>query len=153
MTEKKSCSKCEQEKALDQFSRNRTRKSGLEYECKACRYERSSAWARANPEKNRKGAHDSHVRHPDTKRSYNLQMRYNINLVHFDQRLESQGGVCALCGRPPTSGKPFVVDHNHQTGQIRGLIHRQCNIALGALGDDPVQAAEMLLRYASLTQR
>jgi hypothetical protein len=55
--------------------------------------------------------------------------------------LEAQGGVCAICKRPPgdtfSRVKNFVipellqVDHDHVTGLIRGLLCKQCNLVLG----------------------
>ena len=46
--------------------------------------------------------------------------------------LEAQGGKCALCGLPiATAADPAVGDHNHDTGQMRGVLHRSCNSLLG----------------------
>ena len=48
-----------------------------------------------------------------------------------------QGGVCAICGKPIEMGKQqgnktdYVVDHDHNTGEIRGVLHRSCNSAEG----------------------
>jgi hypothetical protein len=41
---------------------------------------------------------------------------------------EGQSGVCAICGRPP-GAKRLDVDHNHETGKIRGLLCGSCNRA------------------------
>lgn len=61
---------------------------------------------------------------------------------------EQQGGVCACCGNDPTAhfktGRPtLVVDHDHETGVIRGLLCSPCNRAIGHLGDsvEGLQAA------------
>ena len=54
-------------------------------------------------------------------------------------KLEAEsGGVCAICGREVK----LFVDHNHDTGEIRGLLCMLCNTAIGKLRDDP----RMLLR-------
>lgn len=45
--------------------------------------------------------------------------------------LAAQGGVCALCGLPVRPGDPAVGDHDHATGQMRGVLHRSCNSLLG----------------------
>ena len=50
--------------------------------------------------------------------------------------LEQQGGVCAICGRPPRPDISFHVDHDHATGQIRGLTCFPCNNALGLMQED-----------------
>lgn len=43
----------------------------------------------------------------------------------------AQPQVCALCGSPATAKNPFVADHDHKTGHLRGLLHRGCNAMLG----------------------
>lgn len=63
--------------------------------------------------------------------------RYNLTLIEWFMLLEYQSYCCALCGKPlnyrQTGGrsKRIVVDHNHMTGEVRGLIHVYCNVALG----------------------
>lgn len=46
-----------------------------------------------------------------------------------------QGGLCAICGKPVDLSIPKegVVDHNHMTGEIRGVLHRSCNAAEGKI--------------------
>lgn len=41
--------------------------------------------------------------------------------------------VCELCGGPFTEKNPRVVDHDHTTGEIRGVLHRGCNAMLGVI--------------------
>lgn len=50
---------------------------------------------------------------------------------------EVQGGACPLCGRPIdlTIKGEGVVDHNHDTGEIRGILHRSCNAAEGKVAN------------------
>lgn len=50
-----------------------------------------------------------------------------------------QDGRCAICSttEPGHGHVVFVVDHCHQTGKVRGLLCRNCNAAIGLLGDDP----------------
>ena len=51
--------------------------------------------------------------------------------------LEAQDGVCAICGKTPQQNiKRLYVDHDHETGDVRGLLCQQCNIGLGAFRDD-----------------
>jgi hypothetical protein len=57
-----------------------------------------------------------------------------MSRADYDALLESQGGVCAVCGKP--SKKTLCVDHCHSTGTIRGLLCRKCNLGLGCLADD-----------------
>lgn len=56
--------------------------------------------------------------------------RYGIGKKHWESMLEAQGYACALCPATPTA-----VDHDHTTGEVRGLLCMQCNIKLAVLDD------------------
>lgn len=68
--------------------------------------------------------------------------RYGITLEQYEQMLEAQGGVCAICGRPERSKvykhgpRSLAVDHGHETGRIRGLLCFSCNTNLGKFDHD-----------------
>lgn len=81
--------------------------------------------------------------HPEAARRHHLRLEYGITPEDYDRMFEEQRGVCAICGLPPTE-KVFVVDHDHLTGKVRGLLHRTCNSAIGIFNDDPA-----LLRKAA----
>lgn len=49
--------------------------------------------------------------------------------------LASQDGVCAICGTAP-AGQALALDHCHDTGKIRGLLCKHCNLGLGLFKDD-----------------
>mgnify|MGYP006405797549 CR=1 FL=1 len=49
------------------------------------------------------------------------------------------GGVCQICGK---SDESLCVDHDHETGHVRGVLCRRCNRAIGQLGD----TREMLMK-------
>jgi hypothetical protein len=51
----------------------------------------------------------------------------------FDSLVLAQGGCCAICGRKAV-GK-FNIDHDHNTGEVRGLLCGPCNRGIGLLGD------------------
>ena len=50
--------------------------------------------------------------------------------------LEAQNGVCAICGEARPEERTLHVDHDHETGAIRGLLCVRCNNAIGDLRDD-----------------
>lgn len=56
---------------------------------------------------------------------------YGITLEQFEELSRQQGGACAICGTVPYYGKSLCVDHNHDTGYIRGLLCINCNTAIG----------------------
>ena len=71
--------------------------------------------------------------------------QYGFSYSEYVAMFAKQNGLCALCGEPPTE-KLLVVDHNHQTNKVRGLLHRSCNSAIGILGDN-VEGLERALKY------
>ncbi len=62
--------------------------------------------------------------------------------------IKLQNGVCGICHRSP-GDRLFDEDHDHATGEIRGLLCRSCNTALGKLGD----SAETLRRAATYLEK
>lgn len=81
-------------------------------------------------------------RNPRRAKSNDLRRSYGITLEDYEALLEAQNGVCAICGDPEKTkdkdGGPrkMPVDHDHETGVIRGLLCTPCNRALGMLKDD-----------------
>ena len=85
-----------------------------------------------------------------------LKHKYGLSIEQYDRMFLEQNGVCAICGNPPApTGKPqqtrLHVDHDHQTGQIRGLLCRACNHGIGSLRDSTaiLQSAISYLENAS----
>lgn len=60
-----------------------------------------------------------------TKRKWNLSAHYRITPDEFDALFAKQNGKCAICGVAPQ--RP-VVDHDHETKKIRGILCHGCNI-------------------------
>lgn len=65
---------------------------------------------------------------------------------------QRQGNVCAICGKPETvkrkgTTKRLSIDHNHKTGEIRGLLCSRCNMKLGVLENvEFVEKANLYLK-------
>jgi hypothetical protein len=70
---------------------------------------------------------------PMRRRRWHLKGRYNITPEQYDEILASQGGVCAICEDVCKTGRRLAVDHDHETGRVRGLLCANCNIAIGKL--------------------
>ena len=60
--------------------------------------------------------------------------KYGLSVTEWNEMLIHQSGRCAICLLPMRS--PHV-DHNHQTGEVRGLLCNHCNRGLGAFYDSP----------------
>jgi IMP dehydrogenase len=61
--------------------------------------------------------------------------RYNLTIEEWDILLKKQNGVCAICKEPEKSRSRLLVDHDHYTQEVRGLLCNRCNWVLGFLGD------------------
>ena len=95
---------------------------------------------RKNPEKARKLSRQYRKNNPEqVKESQRKNHLKKYNLSHEDwlKMWESQDGRCAICGEPFARQSDACVDHNHETGEIRGLLCMQCNVGLGSFNDNP----------------
>lgn len=73
-----------------------------------------------------------------------LKRLYGIELEQYEALLSKQNGKCAICEGPPTKGKKLCVDHDHQTGAVRGLLCHDCNVAIGKFKE-----SEMIVKKAA----
>ena len=118
----KRCKACSVTKDISEFYPVRTRNT-TDHICKECRKADSNArWAAKTPEQKY-----------DAQRNTRLKQRYGITLDEYNERLERQGSRCAICPKPAAENPHGVlhVDHNHETGVVRGLLCVGCNSALG----------------------
>ena len=66
-----------------------------------------------------------------------LQKKYGITLTEWNLRFDDQEGCCAICGVHQSELKRvLVVDHDHETDKVRGLLCTPCNTSLGRFGDN-----------------
>lgn len=66
-----------------------------------------------------------------------VKHRYGLDPRDYHAMVERQGNLCAICRLPCLSRKRLSVDHDHDSGVIRGLLCNDCNTTLGKFGDDP----------------
>jgi hypothetical protein len=59
-----------------------------------------------------------------------------MTIEQYDAMLEAQGGGCFICGRPPRDDISLHVDHDHSTGEVRGILCFCCNNALADFHED-----------------
>jgi hypothetical protein len=128
-------------------------RDGHRNECKACnlqqRHEkyrsdpakeirRVEQWRKDNP--GRYAAYQKQRRsRPNVKaadRAGHLRRKFGLTPEEYEARLAAQGGVCAICERQPAKGRQLDIDHDHQTGEVRGLVCNSCNQGLGLFGED-----------------
>lgn len=61
---------------------------------------------------------------------------YGLTVADYDDLVAAQDGRCRICGEPPARGR-LVIDHDHETGRMRGLLCDECNTVLGLADDNP----------------
>lgn len=121
--------------------RNRARKNAVERQRRLTgkKNEQNRAWHRRNREKVSAYARAYRVQNAERLRDYFYQRRYGISLKEYAIRLAEQNGVCAICkGKNPPGrrARRLGVDHDHKTGEARGLLCDACNQVLGLMNDD-----------------
>lgn len=68
---------------------------------------------------------------------YNLMQRYGITLEEKKSIFDLQNGVCGICGKDNHGGKNWHIDHNHVTGEVRGILCSGCNVMIAHAHDNP----------------
>jgi hypothetical protein len=86
-------------------------------------------------------------------KDYYLKHHYGISLEQYRAILEAQGGACKICSATFDTAKlkPHI-DHNHDTGKVRGLLCNCCNIAVGMIKEN-IPAAMALVAYLENDRR
>jgi hypothetical protein len=117
------CSTCQCTKPKDQFGKNSRRKDGISWYCKSCAKKHSKE-------------HNDFLR----------PGKYGITPEELAALEVRAGGACEICGKRA----PTQIDHDHQTGFVRGLLCRRCNTSLGQFGDtiNGLRRAVDYLEYA-----
>ncbi len=163
----KPCSKCGEYKPFSEFDKKRTGRIGYVSQCHQCRNIWRRQHEKENPEFVRRRTQKWKQRlkeDEDLRKRQNIsslhnhrQRKYNCSTEAYAALLETQKGVCAICGKPETarnrSGeiRTLAVDHDHVTGEIRGLLCFRCNTKLAVLEDQEfVDAANAYLAKAKV---
>ena len=87
-----------------------------------------------------------HVLVKEKRKIQRLKRMYGMSLEEFTQLFNSQNNVCAICKGTEWKNKRPYVDHNHITGEIRGIICHKCNIAIGMIKED-INIAQSIIQY------
>lgn len=139
----KRCSACRCDKPESEFHRDRAKRDGLAASCKICSLARARKWYRENPEAVKKTKRKWSRENPEKRQRSQHKHRYGVSSERYNQMLLEQGGVCAICGQPDPR-QNLSVDHNHVTGEVRGLLCHRCNRCLGAFQDREDLLAEAI---------
>lgn len=98
-------------------------------------------WKKNNSERVNKLNKQWRDEHPDiiktARQKCRLKQNFNISLEVYYEMLEKQNHCCAICGKHENKlKKRLAIDHNHKTGEIRGLLCSNCNLAISLFDDD-----------------
>lgn len=116
------CIHCKLQKPIADFDTHSA--GGPRNVCKECRRAACRFYDALNPDVKQRNGRARVLR------------QYGLTVAQYDQMLDSQGGVCKLCGSPPKRNR-LCVDHCHRTGNVRGLLCPFCNRMLGNWKDNP----------------
>jgi hypothetical protein len=127
----KICRTCNETKELTEFHKAKVNVDGLENRCKPCK--------------------QAYQTHPDRRAArarrawkYNIKVKYGMVPEDYHKLVEEQGNKCGACGDTWEElvnhvFERWCVDHNHNTGEVRGLLCNGCNAALGHAQDNPIR--------------
>lgn len=99
--------------------------------CRPCK----RAYNAAYREQNREAMRERERRRPPKTRAQRRRanvVKYGISVEDYEMLYDRQQGMCAICFSPRDT---LFIDHDHKTGQVRGLLCGNCNTALGMLRD------------------
>jgi hypothetical protein len=130
----RTCSGCGERKLVSEFS-----KGGQYRNCRPCTAAYAKEWrARdGNLDRVREGQRRTYARHSQKYGIRMLKTKFGVTEDDFNSMFERQAGRCACCGRHQTEFKRRLsVDHDHQTGVVRGLLCSGCNTAIGQVREN-----------------
>jgi hypothetical protein len=142
----KRCKKCGEAKPLDAFYRDSVARDAHRPECKNCTSARRKAWYQANREREiarvvawqqrNRERYNAKLRayrraNPEVGRADHLNRAFGLTLDEFERLLAAQSGGCAICGSRSRGNISLHVDHDHESGLVRGLLCVRCNNGLG----------------------
>lgn len=130
----------------NEFEQNPKYRQGVQKYCSVnCQ---AKFWRDSNPDKvkeiNRKYRKSNPEKVALKQRRCSLKRKYGITLDDYNSMLEAQGGRCAICGEE--KAETLSVDHDHETGKVRGLLCAHCNHVVG-FARDKIELLESTIRY------
>ena len=136
----KTCTGCRQTKPLTEFFSRGGKLSHLyKSQCKLCMQTKRQQWANENRD------HLNDWRRNNWVTKNRRLRRRGATQQMYDVMYEAQRGCCALCNEPEEKFAWLCIDHDHDTGKIRGLLCPNCNRGIGLLRDN----ADLLRKAAT----
>jgi hypothetical protein len=131
MTYIKRCPSCNEDKASEEYSYDKSKADGCGAYCKECRRKKSKV---------RQQKYSTELR------SYQRKIKYGMSDEEWNLLFDSQGNKCAICPATTHGNKNWHIDHDHSTGKVRGLLCHNCNLMLGHAKDN-VDTLSAAIKY------
>lgn len=150
MKHTKKCSRCHISKPLESFCKHRGMIDGHNNNCKEC----VKKYTEENKEKIRKYKSDYYYANREKcierDRKNHLKRKYNVTVEWYEEQLKKQNGQCKICGTTDGRGISSLlhVDHNHETGKVRGLLCQSCNTGIGLFKEN-TELLEKAIQYVN----
>lgn len=153
MDKTKVCGHCKKRKKLSEFSTNPCHKDGINNWCKTCVSDYNKKWRIEHTKKYKEYKRKYWEKNKEVlkkkRQEYKRKNKIAIKIGKIQHRLKISkneatrlynltiNGVCAICGKPESLSRQSIsIDHNHNTGKIRGLLCSKCNTAIGYFGEN-----------------
>lgn len=126
----KVCSSCKEEKDVSAYYSRKISVDGLRGQCKKCEKRYGSKW------------------HKEGRwRDWHYRRSYGISEGSVGRLLLTQGSKCAICSSHlDFPSRKTHLDHDHKTGEVRGILCSRCNTGLGKFNDS-IETLEKAIRY------
>lgn len=136
----KTCARCGDDKPVAEFGPSKSHGDGLYPWCRPCK----RAYMRGRYSE-RSREHDRRVR---------TRLKYGMSYEEAVDRFGERCGICGSSSARDGRSTRLCIDHDHETGDVRGLLCGPCNRGIGYLADDPerLDAAARYLRGGDVTR-
>lgn len=176
MFEIRTCISCKKEKVLEEFRKVNDRKSGRSRTCKECHNiycrllnnetrkkkvisddgfktckfcDKSKDMTNFHKNPITKDGRTNYCRECSTVLAFQRRIKkdYGMTIEDYNDFFEIQDGRCAICNKHQSElDKRLYIDHNHVTGEVRGLLCANCNTLLG-MAQDRINILEAAINY------
>lgn len=147
---KKTCSVCGESKPLSEYSFivNKHGKTFYKTKCKTCINLKSRSVYDKGKERSR--SLNSYYRNHEVSKEKAREKWRQKSKEKYNLMFLEQSGLCAVCGNSETAIrnnrlKDLAIDHDHFSGEVRGLLCQRCNLTLGLVSDDIMLLNKLIL--------
>ena len=131
------CGRCKEFKPRSDFYSDKHKPAGISSYCRPCDLEYRREYRKAHAAALRVNEARWRAKNPTHTRRKMLARQYGLSEDQFQAMLSQQGGRCAICHTADWGKRAAHVDHDHETGEVRALLCRNCNSGIGMFKDDP----------------